>query len=121
MSNSKTVHVADAEYKSILKEVMDVDIDIYSWFPEEVSDWLTYHSTLLGVAETYLAYPLCTAVAYCAQHASVSLEDGMHVEPVLLYSLVAGRSGTNKSASMKKIMDLVMSIKNPNGAHDFDT
>ena len=69
---------------------MGVTIEVEKWFPEEVADWITYHSTILGVPETYIAFPLFTAVAYCAQHATVKLADGMHEEPVLLYSLIGG-------------------------------
>ena len=118
---TKAKEIGDAEYKKILKDVMGVPISIESWFPLEVSDWISYHSTLLGVAETYIAFPLCTAVAYCAQHATVKLADEMHDEPVLLYSLVAGRSGTNKSASLNKILNMILNIENPKGNHDFDT
>ena len=46
----------------------------------------------------------------------------MHHEPVLIYGLVGGRSGTNKSAALKKVTDMVMGIENPNpGTHVFDT
>ena len=39
-----------------------------------------------------------------------------------MYGLVAGRSGTNKSAALKKVTDMVFSIENPNpGGHLFDT
>ena len=118
---SRTKEISDFEYKKILKDVSGIVIEVDKWFPEEVADWITYHSTILGVAETYIAFPLCTAIAYCAQHATVKLSDDMHQEPVLLYSLVAGRSGTNKSASLSKILDMILRIDNPNGNHEFDT
>ena len=117
---SRTKEISDFEYKKILKDVSGIVIEVDKWFPEEVADW-TYHSTILGVAETYIAFPLCTAIAYCAQHATVKLSDDMHQEPVLLYSLVAGRSGTNKSASLSKILDMILRIDNPKGNHEFDT
>ena len=88
----------------------------------DIASWITHHSTLLGVPDTYISSPLLIAAAYCAQHSTVSYED-LHVEPVILYGLVVGRSGTNKSASLKIIMDLIDSIENKSGniPHTFDS
>ena len=110
------------EYKSIVEQLMKIDVVTEDWFPPSVTQWIQYNSTLLGVPETYISYPLVSAVTYCSQHATVSLEDGTHDEPVLLYALVGGRSGTNKSAALRKITDMVMEIENSNaGTHVFDT
>ena len=77
---------------------------------------------MLGVADTYISYPLMSTMSYCAQHAVIGLEAGTHDEPVLIYGLVGGRSGTNKSGALKKVVDIVMDIENPNqGTHVFDT
>ena len=111
-----------AEYKKVVERVSGISVDTSKWFPSAVSEWITYHATLLGVPDTYISYPLISAISYCAQHAIIRLEDEMHHEPVLIYGLVGGRSGTNKSAALKKVTDMVMGIENPNpGTHVFDT
>ena len=49
--------------------------------------------------------------------------ENLDSEPVILYGLVLGRSGTNKSASLKLILDMINSIENKSGnlPHTFDT
>ena len=37
----------------------------------------------------------------------------MHKKPVLLYGIVGGRSGTNKSAALKKITNMISNLDNP--------
>ena len=61
--------------------------------------WISHHAIILGVPETYISVPLLVAVAYCSQHTSVKMD--FHTEPIVLYGLVGGRSGTNKSASLQ--------------------
>ena len=102
-----------AEYKKVVERVSGISVDTSKWFPSAVSEWITYHATLLGVPDTYISYPLISAISYCAQHAIIRLEDEMHHEPVLIYGLVGGRSGTNKSAALKKVTDMVMGIEKP--------
>ena len=110
------------DYKQIVDKVSKIKMDNNKWFPPPVAEWIHYNATLLGVPDTYISYPLVSAVCYCAQHAIVELEDGMHQEPVLIYGLVGGRSGTNKSGALRKVTDIVMEIENPNlGSHVFDT
>ena len=44
------------------------------------------------------------------------------MEPVILYALVCGRSGTNKSCSLKVILELLNGIENNTEAsHTFDS
>ena len=110
------------EYKQIVEKVSKIKVDNDEWFPPPVAEWIHYNATLLGVPDTYISYPLVSAVCYCAQHAIIELEDGMHKEPVLIYGLVGGRSGTNKSGALRTVTDIVMAIENPNhGTHAFDT
>ena len=118
---SKPLQLDFLEYKKILSEVTNIPVDTRNWFHPRIADWIQYHATMLGVPDTYIGFPIIASVAYCSQHATVSLDDGTHSEPVLIYGLVGGRSGTNKSAALKKVTDIVFDIKNPNGGHLFDT
>ena len=90
----------------MLKEAWKIADDPSECFPEDIATWIKYHSTMLGVPKSYLSVPLLVSTAYCAQHTTVSFED-MHTQPVILYDLVAGRSGTNKSGSLKSILDVI--------------
>ena len=56
------------------------------------------------------------------QHSLVNY-DNIHSEPVLLYGLVIGRSGTNKSSALKTVMNLFHDIQNQSGdhSHTFDS
>ena len=63
--------IGDYEYKEALKSAWGVQIDSTKWFPKEVSDWIIYHSTILGVPETYISIPLLVSIAYCSQRSVV--------------------------------------------------
>eukprot|EP00111_Clytia_hemisphaerica_P007161 TCONS_00020809-protein len=119
---SKYPPIDSSSYQKAVKAAWGVPFDIKQCFPEEISNWITYKATILGVPKSYLAIPLIIGTAYCAQHATISYED-LHCEPVILYGLVVGRSGTNKSASLKIILDMISSIDNLSGnlPHTFDT
>ena len=86
------ISIDEAEYRSILKNAWKVDFEVNKALPNETSAWVKYHSTVLGVPETYIVWPLLAAASYCAQHSFVNVND-LHQEPILLYTLVAGRSG----------------------------
>ena len=112
----------NSEYRRIIEECTQIAVETNNWFPTPIANWIKYNATILGVSDVYLSYPILSAITYCAQHATVELEDGMHKEPVLLYGLVGGRSGTNKSAALKKITDMISNLENPRGMpHVFDT
>lgn len=71
-------------------------------FPQPVTEWINRKCRGLGVPFQYLAYPLMTGVSYCLGESYVEVFKGYR-EPVILYSIVSGRSGTNKSGSLSKI------------------
>lgn len=118
---SKLVIIDELDYKSALQEAWKVNNECKNWFPTQISEWVSYHATILGVPETYIAVPLLIALSYCSQHTFVKMD--FHTEPTLLYGLVVGRSGTNKSASLQLITDIVNGIqnKNANADHLFDS
>ena len=88
--------VEDSEYRTFLKSAWKVPFDIEKSLPKEMAEWVTYHSTIMGVPKSYIAWPLLVAAGYCAQHTFVEVK-GIHREPVLLYALVVGRSGKHVS------------------------
>ena len=91
------------------------------WFPSSIYEWIKHQATILGVPESYISIPLLVSVAYCSQHTTVNVAD-MHVEPLILYALVCGRSGTNKSRSLQIILDLLNELDcDTDGSHTFDS
>ena len=94
---------------SVLADIY-TGVDMDDWFDLEVADYVRYHAKRLGVADTYLAMPLLSIAAYLSQHAkSVYVyrnpdsgkETIMHSEPTILYTMVVGESGTNKTACIQ--------------------
>ena len=84
--------VDDIECRNLLKKIWQVKFDVAECFPKEIKEWIDLNSTLLGVAPSYVAWPLLVVTAYCAQH-SIAVANSYHCEPILLYGLVVGRSG----------------------------
>uniref|UniRef100_A0A7M5XL40 DUF3987 domain-containing protein n=1 Tax=Clytia hemisphaerica TaxID=252671 RepID=A0A7M5XL40_9CNID len=111
--------VDDAEYKNALHSCWSIETDFAKWFPDEIAEWIQYQSTILGVAQPYLSIPLLVAVSYCSHQCSVTA-GANHTEPLILYGLVVGRSGTNKSAALHKILDIVKSIE-VSESHTFES
>ena len=108
-------------YKDCVRKAWGVAAETENWFPEEVVKWIKYHATILGVPDTYLSIPSLVTIAYSSQHSTVTAGD-FHTEPIILYGLDCGRSGTNKSASLQTIVDLFEGVNNQRGtSHTFDS
>ena len=126
--------------------------NISNWFPAKVVNWIRLHSTRLGVPDTYLALPLLVSIAYLSQRSCATYrmkievdeedeadddenivveDDGkkyviieFHSEPLILYGVISGESGTNKSAALNIFAKIIESIPNNNGPnieHTLDT
>ena len=123
--------------------------NIDNWFPEKVVNWIRLHSTRLGVPDTYLALPLLVSIAYLSQRSCSTYrmkveideadnddnividEEGkryvtieFHSEPLILYGVICGESGSNKSAALNIFSRMVEAIPNNNGPdieHTLDT
>ena len=118
---SKYQPIDETEYKECIKSAWKVELSTTDWFPSKITDWVNHHATILGVPDSYISVPLLVSVAYCSQHTTVNVGD-LHVEPVILYALVCGRSGTNKSCSLQVILELLNGIENnTEGSHTFDS
>lgn len=114
--------IDDTAYKSCIKQLWSVKFNVRDFFPNEIADWVHFKSKILGVPEPYIAIPIIVATAYLCQHTYISVGGGMHIEPIMVYGLVAGRSGTNKSAAMSSVMSMVGEIKNAYGSdHTFES
>jgi hypothetical protein len=101
--------ISEEEYRKILKKSWGVVRDTKDSFPPCIDQWIVQKSTALGVPAEYLCFPLISAVSYCMGTSFVEVTKNYH-EPVITYCLVAGRSGTNKSASLEVIKKLILSI-----------
>ena len=90
-------------------------------YPEPVNSWILNKSKSLGVPFEYIAYPILSAVSYAMGKSVVNVTP-KYKEPVIIYTLIAGRSGTNKSASLEVAKNLVLDIKEEDDVEPlFDT
>ena len=105
---AKQQYIDECDYKEALQDSWKVPTTCEKWFPQPVAKWISHHALLLGVPETYISLPFLVATAYCLQHTTVKMD--FHTEPTILYGLVGGRSGTNKSTSLQLITDLLSNI-----------
>ena len=116
--------LSQEEYRKVLRRCWEVPglSTFDTTFPEEVDEWLKHKSKALGVPLEYLAFPLLAAIAYTMGESAVELNK-QYTEPVIVYTLVAGRSGTNKPGSLDTIKSLIskLVVKNNDIEHVFDT
>lgn len=124
MSKTNLKEIPEEIYRTALSNSWDVTLAVENAFPEEITTWIKKKSTELGVPFSYLAYPLLTAAAYCLGESKVEVTES-YSEPVILYTLVSGRSGTNKTGCLTMIRKLIESLDRPeNGIkqqHVFDS
>ena len=81
MSSFKS-QIDDVECRKFLKKLWQIKFEVENCFPKEISEWIKLNSTLLGVAPSYLEWPLLVVSSYCAQH-SVAVANLFHKEPIL--------------------------------------
>ena len=98
--NSKAEITYD-DYCAALKKSWEIPLKTNECLPDDVTKWVDKKCKELGVPFAYVAYPFMTAISYCLGVSFVEVFKGYR-EPVILYTLVSGRSGTNKSASLSK-------------------
>ena len=122
--------MSTADRVPVLTEIYS-GVDMDDWFEIDVANYVRYHSKRLGVADTYLAMPLLSVAAYLSQHTKsvyvyrnpeTGKETVLHVEPTILYTMVVGESGTNKTACLQLLLDILDSIPNVYDAqHTYET
>ena len=119
MMSSSKMDISHAQYITMLKESWDVKLSTVC-FPPAVTQWIERKCRSLGVPFQYVAYPLMTGVSYCLGESYVEVFNGYR-EPIILYTIVSGRSGTNKSGSLSKINKFMYALpKEGDEQHVFD-
>lgn len=119
-ARKSTKQVPDEQYRAALKASWDVPLDLDNTFPPEIAEWINKKSQELGVPFLYIAYPFLTAAAYTLGVSHVSVSDS-YMEPIILYTLVSGRSGTNKSGSLSLVKKLIEGLKMKRKQKCFDS
>ena len=104
------------DHRQTVEECWSVELDCSTWLPSAMVDWLQCQATKLGVADSYLAFPLFAMASYCSQHAFVKANEDFF-EPTALYFLVGGRSGTNKSGALRFIRNLIRNLESICGVY----
>ena len=108
-------------YEQALKKSWSIELDEEMSFAPPIYQWIQKKATQLGVPSTYISLPMLSAVAFTLGESYVKVCDS-YVEPIIIYSLIAGRSGTNKSGSLSIITDMINKLPTEaNRSNLFDT
>ena len=91
----------------LYNQLWDIKQDTIHSFIPSVSKWLKTKSKVLNVPHSYLAIPLIVAVSHLLRQSEVRILDGEHSQPCIVYGLVAGKIGTNKSGAMEVVRRLI--------------
>ena len=116
---SKLSQLDDTQSRLLLEECWSLKSNCENWFPKEIYEWIKTHALILGVPDVYLAVPLIATAAHLSHHALVQVNP-LYKEPIIIYGLVAGRPGTNKSGSLGLMADIIEEIK-PDSIFDSGT
>ena len=120
MSKNFKDAISKEAYESALRKSWDEKLEGET-FDDTISYWIAKTATKLGVPEAYLTFPLLSATAFTLGESYVKVCDS-YKEPIIIYSLVAGRSGTNKSGSLSTITNLIQNLPSQaDRSHLFDT
>ena len=113
MSHTKTLEkrmnfneLSSDAYRNLLNQIWKIELDVANLFPASITEWIRVTSKQLGVPFIYIAYPLITGVAHLLGHSTVKVTE-TYKEPIIIYTLISGRSGTNKSGSLACIRKLM--------------
>ena len=118
--SAKKIAISQDVYKAALKATWEIPFNIKACFPNDISNWIGKKATELGVPSSYIAYPMLTAASYALGRSKVRVTN-TYLEPVILYTLVAGRSGTNKTGSLKLVKELLSQITSAKKQNFFDS
>ena len=109
---SKFTPSEEASLKVITEELWKVSEPCTHWFPTDFSDFIQKHSRIYGCPEMYLGIPLIVTASHLSMHTTVWV-DKYHQEPTVIYGLVGGGSGSNKSAALRMFTDMIDRIRGP--------
>ena len=116
---SKISQLDETQSRLLIEECWNINSESGKWFPTPIIKWIKRHATILGVPDEYLSIPLLVSTAHLSHHTCVEINE-LYKEPLVIYSIVAGRSGTNKSGSLGLMTDIVEEIK-PDSIFDSGT
>ena len=97
------------EYQCLTKELWDIPFQTERWFPDNIYKWINCRAGILGVPHQYISFPLLVSTAFLSGKTNI-LADEHHVEPLILYGIVGGASGTNKTGVLKLFQGMVENI-----------
>ena len=102
----------EANIKNIKEDLWKISQECSKWFPKKINDWIFEHSRRLGVPKTYLSIPLLITASHLSMHARIQIDEKQFEESIL-YGIVGGDSGTNKSACLKMFSEMIDNIRSP--------
>ena len=102
----------EATFKNIKENLWKIPQTTENWFPKQISEWIYEHSRRIGVPETYISVPLLITASHLSMHMKVQVDDQHHEESIL-YGIVGGDSGTNKSGALKIFSEMIDRIRSP--------
>ena len=112
MSNRRDIILSQDEYISALQRSWNVPLAEDEWFTDDsIKKWMTKKCGELGVPLPYIAYPFLSLISYSLHVSTVKVSEKWK-EPVILYTLVSGRSGTNKSGCLASIESVLSLMRN---------
>ena len=119
MASKLLKDIPDELYRKTLIKCWDVSLDANETFPEKIVKWINGKRLKLGVPFPYLCFPMITSMAYCLGKSYVEVI-GSYREPIIVYSLVSGRSGTNKSSCISLFRKIIEKLPSPPELYDKD-
>ena len=102
--------IEECQMANIKEELYKLPSTCSTWFPRKIHDWIRDHAKRLGVPEVYLGVPLLVTTCHLSMHSVVRL-DQYHKEELILYGLVGGDSGSNKSGSLRLFSEMIDHIR----------
>ena len=96
--------------KNIKEDLWKLPSSCENWFPTEIYRWVQQHSKRLGVPEVFISVPLLVSTCHLSMHAVVQV-DKYQKEHMILYGLVGGDSGSNKSGALNHINEIIDRIR----------
>ena len=109
---SKVTLTESAHVQNVIDECWKEPQSTSDWLPAEISLWTHEFHRIFAVPEHYLAVPILTIASHLSMHANVRVDEH-HQEPILLYSLIGGGSGTNKTGALSIFNDMLDKIRSP--------
>ena len=119
MANKLLKEVPDDIYRKTLLRCWDISLESKDTFPPNIVDWIERKRTKLGVPFAYLAYPMLSSMAYCLGKSYTEVTE-TYREPIIIYYVISGRSGTNKSSCVSLFRSVIEKLPTISELYDKD-